>query len=103
MMMIRLRLVLLLVGLVLQWTVLAGSMLPPVQMGNVLKMTNTNVRLDYDLSTGRGNFYWQNALKVSGFYAGVGLYSNDVLTNHVTRPFTPPGPGRLAATRWKSR
>jgi hypothetical protein len=47
-------------------------------------MTNANVRLDYDLVTGRANFYWQNALKISGFYAGVGLYSGDVLTNYVT-------------------
>jgi hypothetical protein len=62
----------------------AGPLLPPVQTGNVLKMTNANVRLDYDLSTGRANFYWQNALKISGFYAGVGLYSGDVLTNYIT-------------------
>src|ERR1041385_7167703 len=62
----------------------AGPLLPPVQVGNVLKMTNANVRLEYDLTTGRANFYWQNALKISGFYAGVGLYSNDVLTNYIT-------------------
>src|SRR5437867_11124538 len=62
----------------------AGPLLPPVQTGNLLKMTNANVRLDYDLSTGRANFYWQNTLKISGFYAGVGLYSGQVLTNYVT-------------------
>src|SRR6266536_2520112 len=62
----------------------AGMLLPPVQTGSVLYMTNTNVRLEYDLSTGRANFYWQNALKISGFYAGVGLYSGDVLTNYIT-------------------
>src|SRR2546427_10219337 len=62
----------------------AGPLLPPVQTGNLLKMTNANVRLDYDLTTGRANFYWQNALKISGFYAGVGLYANDVLTNYIT-------------------
>jgi hypothetical protein len=61
----------------------AGPLLPPVQTGNLLKMTNANVRLDYDLSTGRANFYWQNALKISGFYAGVGLYSGGVLTNYI--------------------
>src|SRR6266478_2247602 len=63
---------------------MAGSLSPPVQVGSVLKMTNANVRLEYDLSTGRANFYWQNALKISGFYAGVGLYSGDVLTNYIT-------------------
>src|SRR5436190_9743816 len=62
----------------------AGPLLPPVQTGNLLKMTNGNVRLDYDLSTGRANFYWQNTLKISGFYAGAGLYSGQVLTNYVT-------------------
>lgn len=62
----------------------AGPLLPPVQTGNLLKMTNANVRIDYDLSTGRANFYWQNALKISGFYAGVGLYSGGVLTNYIT-------------------
>src|SRR5271170_1426428 len=51
----------------------AGPLLPPVQVGNLLKMTNANVRLEYDLSTGRANFYWQNSLKIAGFYAGVGL------------------------------
>src|SRR5258708_1093768 len=63
---------------------LAGTLLPPVQIGNLLKMTNANVRLDYDLSTGRANFYWQNELKISGFYAGIGLYSGDALTNYIT-------------------
>jgi len=52
---------------------MAGSLSPPVQVGTLLVMTNVNVRLEYDLSTGRANFYWQNALKISGFYAGVGL------------------------------
>ncbi len=47
-------------------------------------MTNANVRLEYNLSTGRANFYWQNALKISGFYAGVGLYSGGALTNYIT-------------------
>src|SRR6266705_6902781 len=62
----------------------AAPLLPPVQTGNVLNMTNTHVRLEYDLSTGRANFYWQNSLKISGFYAGVGLYSGGVLTNYIT-------------------
>ena len=44
----------------------AGTMLPPVQAGSLLRMTNGNVRLDYDLQTGRANFYWQNTLKISG-------------------------------------
>src|SRR5882762_2644392 len=64
---------------------LAGTLLPPVQIGNLLKMTNANVRLEYDLSTGRTNFYWQNSLKIAGFYAGVGLenyITGTAYTNH---------------------
>src|SRR5258708_2831753 len=62
----------------------AGPLLKPVQTGNLLRMTNANVRLDYDLSTGRANFIWQNTVKISGFYAGVGLYAGDVLTRYIT-------------------
>jgi alpha-galactosidase len=62
-----------LLGLGVALTGAAGPLLPPVQVGNLLEMTNANVRLEYDLSTGRANFYWQNSLKISGFYAGVGL------------------------------
>lgn len=61
-----------------------GSLLPPVQVGNILKITNGNVRLEYDLSTGRADFLWQHHRKVAGFYAGFGLYDNDVLTNYIT-------------------
>jgi hypothetical protein len=35
----------------------ACALLPPMQVGSTLKMTNANVRLDYDLSTGRANFF----------------------------------------------
>ena len=59
--------------LVSLFSVLAVPLLPPKQLGNLLEMTNGNVRLEYDLSTGRANFYWQNALKINGFYSGVGL------------------------------
>jgi hypothetical protein len=41
----------------------AGPLLPPSQAGSVLRMTNANVRLEYNLSTGRANFCWQNARK----------------------------------------
>src|SRR6267142_2278039 len=68
----------------------AWAMLPPVQVGGVLRMTNANVRLDYDLGTGRANFYWQNKLKITGFYAGVGLdeYITDTVYTNRTWSFT---------------
>src|SRR5438067_10125555 len=43
------------------------------QIGNTLVMSNVNVRVEYNLATGRSDFYWQNAKKIAGFYAGVGL------------------------------
>ena len=55
---------------------LTGRALELGQNGNLLEMTNGDVRLEYNLSTGRANFYWQNSMKVSGFYAGVDLGPN---------------------------
>ncbi len=75
-------------GSLLAGTCAAGPLLPPVQTGNLLKMTNANVRLDYDLSTGRANFYWQNSLKISGFYAGVGLANYITDTVYTNRTWT---------------
>jgi autotransporter-associated beta strand protein len=43
------------------------------QNGNTLLMSNVNVQVQYNLGTGRSDFYWQNAKKIAGFYAGVGL------------------------------
>jgi alpha galactosidase C-like protein len=54
-------------------------------MGNWLKMTNGNVRLEYDLSTGRANFYWQNALKLGGFYSGAQLQTYITGTKYSNR------------------
>ena len=55
---------------------LTGRALELGQTGNLLEMTNGDVRIEYNLSTGRANFYWQNLMKVSGFYAGVDLGPN---------------------------
>ena len=38
-------------------------------------MSNGNVRLEYNLSAGTTDFYWNNARKLAGFYSGVGLNS----------------------------
>ena len=68
----------------LAWTCSASPLLPPTQVGNLLEMTNGNVRLEYNLTSGRANFYWQNSLKITGFYAGVGLQSyitDNIYTN----------------------
>src|SRR5262249_35672158 len=75
-------------GALLSSPAAAGPLLPPSQVGHWLKMTNANVRLEYDLSTGRANFYWQNALKVAGFYSGVGLQTYISGTVYSNRTWT---------------
>ncbi len=70
---------------------MAGPLSPPVQAGTLLEMTNVNVRLEYDLSTGRANFYWQNALKIAGFYAGVGLDTYITGTIYTNRTWSVTG------------
>jgi alpha-galactosidase len=50
-----------------------GKALELGQTGNLLEMTNGDVRLEYNLSTGHANFYWQNSLIVSNFYASAQL------------------------------
>jgi autotransporter-associated beta strand protein len=43
------------------------------QVGNTLVMSNVNVRLEYNLSAGTTDFYWNNSKKISAFYSGVTL------------------------------
>lgn len=43
------------------------------QVGSTLMMSNGNVRLEYNLSTGTTDFYRNNSRKISGFYSGVTL------------------------------
>ena len=49
-------------------------------------MSNANVQIQYNLSAGTADFYWQNAKKIAAFYSGVGLSSGYVkgisFTNH---------------------
>src|SRR5258706_335516 len=44
-----------------------------VQIGHTLLMSNTNVRVEYNLNAGTADFFWQNSKKISAFYSGVGL------------------------------
>jgi autotransporter-associated beta strand protein len=71
---------------------LPGSALAGVpvfqQTDNTLVMSNANVRVEYDLGTGRSDFYWQNSKKISGFYAGVGLASYVTATLYSNRTWT---------------
>ena len=48
------------------------------QTGNLLVMSNANVRLEYNLNTGTTAFFWKNSPIISAFYSGVGLRSGYV-------------------------
>ncbi|HTR40701.1 MAG TPA: hypothetical protein VMH87_03720 [Pseudomonadales bacterium] len=50
------------------------------QTGNVLAMSNANVTVNYNLSTGTANFYWQNSEKITGFYSVVSNSSAYIAT-----------------------
>jgi hypothetical protein len=41
------------------------------QVGNTLVMSNLNVVVDYNLTAGTADFYWQNSKKISAFYSGI--------------------------------
>jgi hypothetical protein len=41
------------------------------QTGHTLAMSNGNVRLEYNLSAGTTDFYWNNAKKISAFYSAI--------------------------------
>ena len=79
--------ILILVAVFVSQSVFAGTVFP-VQSGNLLEVTNGNVRLEYNLNTGRANFYWQNALKIAGFYAGADLQSYITDTVYTNRTWT---------------
>lgn len=64
------------------WALLLAISLPAApsfqQAGSLLVMSNASVRVEYNLSAGTSDFYWQNAKKISAFYAGAGLSSGYV-------------------------
>jgi len=73
--------------LLLATPVLAG--LPSFQQtGNTLVMSNVNVLVQYNLATGRSDFYWQNSKIIAGFYAGVGLATYVTGTVYSNRTWT---------------
>jgi hypothetical protein len=43
--------------------------------GNLLVMSNVNVTVQYDLTSGQAAFYWQNSNIISAFYSGIGFTS----------------------------
>ena len=52
----------------------AGAAAPVFQqIGNLLVMSNANVTINYNLSAGTADFFWQNSRKITAFYAGVTL------------------------------
>jgi hypothetical protein len=63
-------------GMLLGHPCFGSGLLPPGQTGNLLNMTNGNVYLQYDLTTGQANFYWQNSLNITAQVSGGNLTLN---------------------------
>ena len=71
------------------------------QTGNLLIMSNADVTLQYNLSAGTADFYWQNAKKISAFYAGVGLNTGYITGNNAgysNRIYTVVGSNQVVVT-----
>src|ERR1700733_13513803 len=62
-------------GMLLAFALLKPAEAAPTfqQTGNTVVMSNGNVRLEYNLSAGAADFYWQNSKKITAFYSGVTL------------------------------
>src|SRR5277367_2297879 len=62
-------------GMFLLSTLLISTEAAPVfqQIGHTLVMSNADVQLDYNLTNGTVDFYWQNSKIISAFYSGVTL------------------------------
>ncbi|HZV34909.1 MAG TPA: carbohydrate-binding protein, partial [Verrucomicrobiae bacterium] len=56
--------------------------------GTTLTMSNVNVVVQYNLGTGKANFYWQGALKIYGFYAGYDLASYITGTSYTLHTYS---------------
>ena len=68
---------------------------------NVLVMSNADVTLQYNLSNGTTAFYWQNSMKISAFYAGVGLNTGYITGNnaaYINRTYTVVGSNQVVVT-----
>ncbi len=54
------------------------------QSGSLLLMSNANVTLQYDLTSGQTAFYWRNTRIISAFYSGAGLSSGYIKGTNYT-------------------
>ena len=67
----------------------------------MLVMSNANVTLQYNLTNGTTAFYWQNSMKISAFYAGVGLKTGYITGNnaaYTNRIYTVIGSNQVVVT-----
>jgi len=68
---------------------------------NMLVMSNADVTLQYNLSNGTTAFYWQNSMKISAFYAGVGLKTGYITGNnaaYTNRTYTVVASNQVVVT-----
>ncbi len=69
------------------------------QVGNTLVMSNGNVGLNYNLSVGSVDFYWNGARKLAGFYSGVSLSSGYIKgTNYSSWSYVVTGSNQAVVT-----
>ena len=72
-------------GLLL-WLCLTAISVPAqpsfTKSGNTLTMSNLNVKVQYNLSTGNAAFYWQNLQIISAFYSGIGFNTGYITGNN---------------------
>src|SRR5579863_4179212 len=54
------------------------------QAGNLLIMSNADVQVQYNLTSGTSAFYWQNSKKISSFYAAFQIPSGYFTGNSST-------------------
>lgn len=69
------------------------------QTGSLLVMSNGNVSLQYDLSSGNCAFYWQNRAIIQSFYSGAGLSTGYIKgTNYTAWSWEKVGSNEVAVT-----
>jgi hypothetical protein len=69
------------------------------QAGSALVMSNGNVAVNYDLSSGQASFLWQGSTIISNFYSGVSLSSGYVKgTNYTSWNYALAGSNEVVVT-----
>ncbi len=67
--------------------------------GKLLVMSNVNVTVQYDLTSGQAAFYWQSAKIISTFYSGAGLNTGYIKgSNYTSWTYSQPVSNQIVVT-----